>query len=543
MAKYSTNRQSPRGTRGFSGNGGSIPRGVSGFSSQGPPSRAEALRDRELDERERRIAETEKMRRYVDRYGAKYNDYVDKMDPTADDFEANLRAFDVRSKSIPGLSDKIANKQAERKEWAARNKAEADAEEARKIAEETRLKPLRDLDQKQVDGLPVVQRRAYEIAKLNGNDDEMNTILSRSYDKATKKESDAKAKLLKDAEDKSYQDQTTAVSLQATSVGNEIKVLDSRNADLKGKKEAWEVYNDQDDEAKEKKSQEGTRPMQFTEKDQVAWDIYQDKRATLQIDLDEANNAAFRRKQIINGAKVDAPMSRVTDEDKKTNSAYRDNQFAGEQLEANQQRLDNDIKRKSLNERRKKQISESLSEANKELQEWNSKALEAPEGTPFTDEELQRNTTLNNNVDDLTAKLLENEESQTSLDESIARGRKQNSDDSAMIAEYDEQRYNSLLDSSGKFVDDADESNYDAARRSYIKDNKGVNEGTYDYRRAFADGALTIKTEGDLPDRYKMDTVEEVEDDRGEGTKSAESLRGEGSKKNNVYRYPRSKSR
>lgn len=543
MAKYSTNRQSPRGTRGFSGNGGSIPRGVSGFSSQGPPSRAEALRDRELDERERRIAETEKMRRYVDRYGAKYNDYVDKMDPTADDFEANLRAFDVRSKSIPGLSDKIANKQAERKEWAARNKAEADAEEARKIAEETRLKPLRDLDQKQVDGLPVVQRRAYEIAKLNGNDDEMNTILSRSYDKATKKESDAKAKLLKDAEDKSYQDQTTAVSLQATSVGNEIKVLDSTNADLKGKKEAWEVYNDQDDEAKEKKSQEGTRPMQFTEKDQVAWDIYQDKRATLQIDLDEANNAAFRRKQIINGAKVDAPMSRVTDEDKKTNSAYRDNQFAGEQLEANQQRLDNDIKRKSLNERRKKQISESLSEANKELQEWNSKALEAPEGTPFTDEELQRNTTLNNNVDDLTAKLLENEESQTSLDESIARGRKQNSDDSAMIAEYDEQRYNSLLDSSGKFVDDADESNYDAARRSYIKDNKGVNEGTYDYRRAFADGALTIKTEGDLPDRYKMDTVEEVEDDRGEGTKSAESLRGEGSKKNNVYRYPRSKSR
>ena len=174
-----------RGQTGFSQRNGTPRRGQTGFSEY--PSREQILYQQSLDEREAELREKQDARWYIEKYGQRYHDYVDNMDPKADGFEAVLRRFDVEAKTIPGLSHKIENKRAERKEWlelirAKQVKLEArEAFEAREAIEARAA--IEALDDLAVKSLSLREQRLYLQAKLRGDQNTINDLVDKGYAK------------------------------------------------------------------------------------------------------------------------------------------------------------------------------------------------------------------------------------------------------------------------------------------------------------------------------------------------------------------------
>lgn len=513
-----------RGHSGFAGRHGVPQRGQRGFNS-GPPSRTQALYEQELAEREARAEDAAKARRYIENYGQKYNDYVDNMDATAEGFEADLRTFDPRSKTIPGLVDKINNKIAERNEWVARKTAEKKSADEQRTAEQKRLKPLRDKDSAVAKAnLDDDEHRRFLVAEAEGDQETLKELTDLSYTRS----SETKAQKLKDnealKESAAYDAETESASALSNNYNTQLTELDKTHKGLLAKKQAWDTFMTQEPKVRENKTADGTRPMKFDENDQAVYDEYTKQRDFLRQNKKDADNNVFIRKQKKNAKKVDAPMSR-TPEDEDGKAEYDTNEFKGEQLKVNEQLSVANEQQKALLKNDFAAKTKQLEVAQQQLQQWNAKALEAPEGTPFTDEELERNTLLNNKVDELTTALMQNEEQSAELDESMQRTLKQNKQLQGEMSDYDDKRYNELLDDQGRFTNSTDEKNYDSAVLAYTRNNgMKPTDQTYDYRRAFADGVLTIGYKGELPERYKIKQGDEEQDTRTTSQKMRDSL-------------------
>ena len=107
---YSGGRQ--RGQTGF---GGAPQRGQTGFNQY--PSQAQALTDAYQRERLIDMEEKESQRSFNEEYGPRYFEYLEGMDVSDPDFEKTIRSFDYEAKKIPGFTDALSNKRAERKDW------------------------------------------------------------------------------------------------------------------------------------------------------------------------------------------------------------------------------------------------------------------------------------------------------------------------------------------------------------------------------------------------------------------------------------------
>lgn len=533
--KRRSSRYVQRGQSGFAGRSGPPVRGERGFS-EGPPSRSQALYQQSLDERERAFAEKENERAYVENFGQKYHDYVDGMDATSDDFESDLRTFDYRSKKIPGLSDKIANKRAERDEWIAGEQAKAEQDKLDRKAEEERLKPIQSLNNEVVkSNLGIADQRNYRIYVANGDMGQAQPLLDKAYGLASASEQEAKEAAEREAQGKIYDAETLSGKATTARGKEQLAVLDSEFADLKAKKKAWDTFNEQTKKSIEEKTKSGDRPMKFDEKDKAEWADYQERRGMLQDGITANSNNTFRREQRKNAKKVDAPLSRAP---KGGEAEFEANEFKSTEIDHNEKEISNNTERISSMEKRRDLRQESLEKAEQELRDWNAKALKAPEGTPFTDEELDTNTRLNERVEKMTMDILAEEEALTELRERTAQQEERNATLASEIDAYDEARYRDMFDDTGKFEADGDEKRYLAAFKAYRTDRGiKVNDKTYDYRRAFADGALTLDTEGELPSKYKLETEQAPEiDERGDGAKSRDILRGTKGNKDNRKR-------
>lgn len=499
---YSRDRQ--RGQTGF---GGTPQRGQSGFNEY--PSQAEALTQAYQRERLLDMEEKESQRAFNEEYGPRYFEFLEGMDVTDPDFEKTVRSFDYEAKKIPGFIDALANKRAERDEWQTAEQGRIDAENDRinsenKIAED-KQKELDAIDNAQIKLLPPSQQRAYTVAKQNGDMDTVNELLGRSYEFGDKKVSDAAAKAKKDADTAAYTAESTRISKGNASTERQLAGIDKELAPLQARYDALEKWEVQSKEWKEDQLKDGNKPVDLSVDELERMQVLSNDKKALSRSLQEGNLVMDRRNYKNGKKQGDSLMDKTSD---------------SARVEASQQNIDfinsnneNNAKQKGIIDKRIQVNDSALKDAKNKLQAFNNVALEE-DAEAFTEEQLEEYNALNKAVEDLTMSELELKEQSDGLSNSIELGQKQFASEQDGMTKYREDVYQSTLDGEGGFQDNDTENDFRKVYNSYARDNKLSKDPTkgpkggdanYDYRRAYAEGDLTIDSEGELPAKWRKE--------------------------------------
>lgn len=495
---YSRDRQ--RGQTGF---GGSPQRGQSGFNEY--PSQAEALTQAYQRERMLDMEEKESQRAFNEEYGPRYFEFLEGMDVTDPDFEKTVRSFDYEAKKIPGFTEALANKRAERDEWQTAEQGRIDAINAENKIAEDKQKELDAIDNAQIKLLPPSQQRAYTVAKQNGDMDTVNELLGRSYEFGDKKVSDAAAKAKKDAETAAYTAESTRISKGNASTKRQLAGIDKELAPLLAQQKKVQQFYDQSKDAIKNKTKNGTKPVNLSDDELARIATLTTDREALSRSLQEGNLVMDRRNYKNGKKQGDSLMDKTSD---------------SARVEASQQNIDfinsnneNNAKQKGIIDKRIQVNDSALKDAKNKLQAFNNAALEE-DAEAFTEEQLEEYNALNKAVEDLTMSELELKEQSNGLSKSIELGQKEFATEQDGITKYREDVYQSTLDGEGGFQDNDTENDFRKVYNSYARDNKLSKDPTkgpkggdanYDYRRAYAEGDLTIDSEGELPAKWRKE--------------------------------------
>ena len=499
---YSGGRQ--RGQTGF---GGAPQRGQTGFNQY--PSQAQALTDAYQRERLIDMEEKESQRSFNEEYGPRYFEYLEGMDVSDPDFEKTIRSFDYEAKKIPGFTDALSNKRAERAEWVDADNARIDLENDKitannKILEDNQ-KETDAFDDKQIASLPPSQQRAFKIARQNGDVDTQNDLLGRAYESGDKKFTDAAAKATKDADTAAYKAESTRLSKGNASTENQIAGIDKELAPLQAKYDALEKWEQQTPDARKDQTEKGNAPVNLSADELERMKSLSNDKNALSTSLKEGNLVIDRRNYKDGKKKGDSLMDKSSD-GARVEKSQQDMDFIGRENENNTQQ-------KGIIDKRIQSNDAALKKAKDSLQTFNNAALEE-DSDSFTDEQYEQYTALNKAVEDLTMSELELKEQSDGLSKSIELGQKQAATQQEGMTQYREEVYQSTLDSRGEFQDNNAETDFDTVYNAYARDNKLAKDPTkgpkggeanYDYRRAYAEGDLTIDTEGELPAKWRKE--------------------------------------
>ena len=499
---YSGGRQ--RGQTGF---GGAPQRGQTGFNQY--PSQAQALTDAYQRERLIDMEEKESQRSFNEEYGPRYFEYLEGMDVSDPDFEKTIRSFDYEAKKIPGFTDALSNKRAERAEWVDADNARIDLENDKitannKILEDNQ-KETDAFDDKQIASLPPSQQRAFKIARQNGDVDTQNDLLGRAYESGDKKFTDAAAKATKDADTAAYKAESTRLSKGNASTENQIAGIDKELAPLQAKYDALEKWEQQTPKARKDQTEKGNAPVNLSADELERMKSLSNDKNALSTSLKEGNLVIDRRNYKDGKKKGDSLMDKSSD-GARVEKSQQDMDFIGRENENNTQQ-------KGIIDKRIQSNDAALKKAKDSLQTFNNAALEE-DSDSFTDEQYEQYTALNKAVEDLTMSELELKEQSDGLSKSIELGQKQAATQQEGMTQYREEVYQSTLDSRGEFQDNNAETDFDTVYNAYARDNKLAKDPTkgpkggeanYDYRRAYAEGDLTIDTEGELPAKWRKE--------------------------------------
>ena len=499
---YSGGRQ--RGQTGF---GGAPQRGQTGFNQY--PSQAQALTDAYQRERLIDMEEKESQRSFNEEYGPRYFEYLEGMDVSDPDFEKTIRSFDYEAKKIPGFTDALSNKRAERAEWVDADNARIDLENDKitannKILEDNQ-KETDAFDDKQIASLPPSQQRAFKIARQNGDVDTQNDLLGRAYESGDKKFTDAAAKATKDADTAAYKAESTRLSKGNASTKTQIAGIDKELAPLQAKYDALEKWEQQTPDARKDQTLKGNKPVNLSADELERMQSLSNDKKALSTSLKEGNLVIDRRNYKDGKKKGDSLMDKSSD-GARVEKSQQDMDFIGRENENNTQQ-------KGIIDKRIQSNDAALKKAKDSLQTFNNAALEE-DSDSFTDEQYEQYTALNKAVEDLTMSELELKEQSDGLSKSIELGQKQAATQQEGMTQYREEVYQSTLDSRGEFQDNNAETDFDTVYNAYARDNKLAKDPTkgpkggeanYDYRRAYAEGDLTIDTEGELPAKWRKE--------------------------------------
>jgi len=499
---YSGGRQ--RGQTGF---GGAPQRGQTGFNQY--PSQAQALTDAYQRERLIDMEEKESQRSFNEEYGPRYFEYLEGMDVSDPDFEKTIRSFDYEAKKIPGFTDALSNKRAERAEWVDADNARIDLENDKitannKILEDNQ-KETDAFDDKQIASLPPSQQRAFKIARQNGDVDTQNDLLGRAYESGDKKFTDAAAKATKDADTAAYKAESTRLSKGNASTENQIAGIDKELAPLQAKYDALEKWEQQTPKARKDQTEKGNAPVNLSADELERMKSLSNDKNALSTSLKEGNLVIDRRNYKGGKKQGDSLMDKSSD-GARVEKSQQDMDFIGRENENNTQQ-------KGIIDKRIQSNDAALKKAKDSLQTFNNAALEE-DSDSFTDEQYEQYTALNKAVEDLTMSELELKEQSDGLSKSIELGQKQAATQQEGMTQYREEVYQSTLDSRGEFQDNNAETDFDTVYNAYARDNKLAKDPTkgpkggeanYDYRRAYAEGDLTIDTEGELPAKWRKE--------------------------------------
>ena len=512
MPRYSQQGEPQRGQRGFSTYSGQASRGDKGFNEY--PSQARALSD--AYERERLIAmdEKEEQRAYNEEYGPRYFDLVENMDVSDPEFESTLRSFDYKSKKIPGFIDAVNNKKAERKEWVDADNARIELENDKITANnqilEDNQKETDAFDDKQIASLSPSQQRAFKIARQNGDVDTQNDLLGRAYELGDKKFTDAAAKVKADADKAEYGAETTRRTQGNATLTKQLAGIDKTLAPLeKREKEIaeWKLFDEAKIEAKNKNGTFAPTNLTATEKAQL--EKGRNERSALTEQIGDGQLLVDQRNFQSGGKEKDSMMSKLTDQDKVTNSPYDVNEFNKDSLGHLERVGKEDNNRLSQLQNRGEAADKALKEAQAKSEEFNRKVLET-DSDSFTDEEFEQYTSLNNSVEDLTMRRAEIDEQLQATSQRIEQSEAASQQLKGQVDQFSEDRYNSMLADNGEFQNNTDESKFNSVYNAYARDNDlsldpDKTKAPYDFRRAYAEGDLKIDSEGELPPKWRKE--------------------------------------
>ena len=499
---YSRDRQ--RGQTGF---GGAPQRGQTGFNEY--PSQAQALTDAYQRERLIDMEEKESQRSFNEEYGPRYFEYLEGMDVSDPDFEKTIRSFDYEAKKIPGFTDALSNKRAERAEWVDADNARIDLENDKitannKILEDNQ-KETDAFDDKQIASLPPSQQRAFKIARQNGDVDTQNDLLGRAYESGDKKFTDAAAKATKDADTAAYKAESTRLSKGNASTKNQIDGIDKELAPLQARYDELEKWEVQSDAYRDEQTKKGNKPVNLSVDELERMQSLSNDKKALSTSLNEGNLVMDRRNYKGGKKQGDSLMDKSSD-GARVEKSQQDMDYIG-------RNNDNNTQQKGIIDKRIQSNDAALKKAKDSLQTFNNAALEE-DSDSFTDEQYEQYTALNKAVEDLTMSELELKEQSDGLSESIELGQKEAATQQEGMTQYREEVYQSTLDSRGEFQDNDVETDFDTVYKVYATDNKLAKDPTkgpkggkanYDYRRAYAEGDLKIDTEGELPAKWRKE--------------------------------------
>ena len=499
---YSGGRQ--RGQTGF---GGAPQRGQTGFNEY--PSQAQALTDAYQRERLIDMEEKESQRSFNEEYGPRYFEFLEGMDVSDPDFEKTIRSFDYEAKKIPGFTDALSNKRAERKDWVDTDNARIELENDKITANnkilEDNLTEMNKLDDAQMKNLPPSQYRAAIQARQEGNLPAYNDFLGRSYELGDKKFTDAAAKAKKDADTAAYKAESTRLSKGNASTQTQIAGIDKELAPLQAKYDALEKWEQQTPDARKDQTEKGNAPVNLSADELERMQSLSNDKKALSTSLKEGNLVIDRRNYKGGKKQGDSLMDKSSD-GARVEKSQQDMDFIGRDNE-------NNIQQKGIIDKRIQSNDAALKKAKDSLQTFNNAALEE-DSDSFTDEQYEQYTALNKAVEDLTMSELELKEQSDGLSKSIELGQKQAATQQEGMTQYREEVYQSTLDSRGEFQDNNAETDFDTVYNAYARDNKLAKDPTkgpkggeanYDYRRAYAEGDLTIDTEGELPAKWRKE--------------------------------------
>lgn len=483
------------GWRGSNYQGG---RSSGGGASGGQPTRADVIRDKYEQDRLRTLEEKEMEADYVNRYGARYLDFVQGMDPTDKDFDKTVRSFDYRAKKIPGFNDALENKKAERREYEANLLAQDKIKQDEIKEQEARDKELDDFGEDLVkQHLSPREHGSYLKAKQAGNEKKQNELLEKAFladEAADKADADSKSDM---ADDKGRAATITGLKQDRTNIQSSLD-------ELEAKKKALDDFNKLNSAGQEA----------YLETKKVPRFDEQDLYSRLQKDLINVNQS-IKSHDIVTGRKdfkkagqADAPLNRI-DPNASDDPLSPDNTYKAEleQIEELKSEIANSDKGIPENEALVKEIESTLST----LTDEKNKLLESVDPNNIDIEVRDKIIALDNEIDEFTA---HRDEFTSSLESDKAKSIQNKSALDTLKTSTQTirtEKYNSLLDSdTGKFIDDKDESDFLRVYDLYAKDKKldrnhNSPDHYYDYRRAYAEGDLTIDTQGHLPSKWKKE--------------------------------------
>ena len=240
----------------------------------------------------------------------------------------------------------------------------------------------------------------------------------------------------------------------------------------------------------------------------------QDLYSRLQKDLINVNQSikshdvVAGRKDFKKAGQADAPLNRI-DPNASDDPLSPDNTYKAEleQIEELKSEIANSDKGIPENEGLVKEIESTLST----LTDEKNKLLESVDPNNIDIEVRDKIIALDDEIDEFTA---HRDEFTSSLESDKAKSIQNKSAVDTLKTSTQTirtEKYNSLLDSdTGKFIDDKDESDFLRVYDLYAKDKKldrnhNSPDHYYDYRRAYAEGDLTIDTQGHLPSKWKKE--------------------------------------